>query len=62
MKEKQDGPSLESSSYLNMTLRYLGPWDPLTFRTCDLVTYILHLMLPNLNFTQPCLPPPQDTS
>ena len=27
-EEKQDGPSLESSSYLNVTLRYLGPWDP----------------------------------
>ena len=26
-KVKQDGPSLESSSYLNVTLRYLGPWD-----------------------------------
>ena len=26
----QDGPSLESSSYLNVTLRYLGPWDPWT--------------------------------
>ena len=25
---KQDGPSLESSSYLNVTLRYLTPWDP----------------------------------
>ena len=24
---KQDGPSLESSSFLNVTLRYLGPWD-----------------------------------
>ena len=24
----QDGPSLESSSYLNLSLRYLGPWDP----------------------------------
>ena len=24
---KQDGPSLESSSYLNVSLRYLGPWD-----------------------------------
>ena len=23
----QDGPSLESSSYVNMTLEYLGPWD-----------------------------------
>ena len=27
---KQDGPSLESSSYLNVSLRYLGPWDPWT--------------------------------
>ena len=26
--EYQDGPSLESSSYLNMTFRYLGPLDP----------------------------------
>ena len=25
--EEQDGPSLESSSYLNVSLRYLGPWD-----------------------------------
>ena len=24
---QQDGPSLESSSYLNVTLRYQGPWD-----------------------------------
>ena len=24
---KQDGPSLESSSYLNVTLRYVGPLD-----------------------------------
>ena len=24
---QQDGPSLESSSYLNVTLRYLGPLD-----------------------------------
>ena len=27
-RDKQDGPSLESSSYLNVSLRYLGPWDP----------------------------------
>ena len=27
VKTKQDGPSLESSSYLNVSLRYLGPWD-----------------------------------
>ena len=26
---EQDGPSLESSSYLNVTLKYLGPWGPL---------------------------------
>ena len=26
--EEQDVPSLESSSYLNVSLRYLGPWDP----------------------------------
>ena len=32
-KVEQDGPSLESSSYLNVTLRYLGPWDPWTFWT-----------------------------
>ena len=24
---EQDGPSSESSSYLNVSLRYLGPWD-----------------------------------
>ena len=41
---KQDGPSLESSSYLNVSLRYLGPWDlgtpgpwkPLTLGLLDL--------------------------
>ena len=27
-KFEQDGPTLESSSYLNMTLRYLCPLDP----------------------------------
>ena len=39
--EEQDGPSLESSSYLNVSLRYLGPWDsgtlgPLTLEPLDL--------------------------
>ena len=29
-KHQQDGPSLESSSYLNMTFRYLGPRHPWT--------------------------------
>ena len=33
---KQDGPSLESSSYLNVSLRYLGPWDPWTLGLLDL--------------------------
>ena len=32
---KQDGPSLESSSYLNLSLRYLGPQDPWTQRPWD---------------------------
>ena len=27
IKKQQDGPSLESNFYLNVTLRYLGPWD-----------------------------------
>ena len=33
---EQDGPSLESSSYLNMTLRYLGPLDPGTMDPWDI--------------------------
>ena len=35
---KQDGPYLESSSYLNVSLRYLGPWDPGTLGPLDLGT------------------------
>jgi len=35
----QDGPSLESSSYLNKTLRYLGPWDPGTIGPSDPWTF-----------------------
>merc|ERR1719188_862875 len=35
---KQDGPSLESSSYLNVSLRYPGPWDPGTLGPLDLGT------------------------
>ena len=35
IKLKQDGPSLESSSYLNVSLRYLDPWDPWTFGPLD---------------------------
>ena len=32
---KQDGPSLESSSYLSVTLRYLRPWDSGTLGPLD---------------------------
>ena len=35
---KQDGPSLESSSYLSVSLRYLGPWNPGTMGPLDLGT------------------------
>ena len=38
-KTKQDGPSLESSSYLNVSFRYLGPWDPWTLEPLDLWTF-----------------------
>ena len=38
IKLKQDGPSLESSSYLNLRLRYLGPQDLLTFGLLDFRT------------------------
>ena len=34
----QDGPFLESSSYLNMSLRYPGPWDSGTLGPLDLGT------------------------
>ena len=33
-----EGHSLESSSYWNVTLRYLGPWDPWTLGPLDLGT------------------------
>ena len=52
---EQDGASLESSSYLNVTLRYLdpfdpetmGPWDAWTFWPFDLGTssFLHHLLL-----------------
>ena len=32
---QQDGPSLESSSYLNVTLRYDGPFDLQTMGPWD---------------------------
>ena len=34
----QYGPSLESSSYLNVTLRYLGPYDSATLGPMELGT------------------------
>ena len=34
----QDGPSLESSSCSNVSLRYLDPWDPGTLGPLDLGT------------------------
>ena len=37
-KLKHIGPSLESSSYLNVTLRYLGPLDHGSFGRLDLLT------------------------
>ena len=40
-KSQQDGPNLESSSYLNKTLRYLGTlgaWNPWTFGPWELLT------------------------
>ena len=42
---EQDGPSLESSSYLNVSLRYPGPWDPGTFGTLVLGTFLQHLLI-----------------
>ena len=36
--KKQDGPSLESSLYLNVSLRYLSPWDPGTLEPLVLGT------------------------
>ena len=39
IRYKQEGPSLESSSYLNVSLRYLGPLDPGTMGPCDAWTF-----------------------
>ena len=49
----QDGPSLESNSFLNVTLRYLGPWDLGTPGPLDSWTssFFQHLLL------HPLLPP-----
>ena len=37
-QKEQDGPSLEPSSYLNESLRYLGPFYPWTLEPLDLGT------------------------
>ena len=42
---KQDGPSSESSLYLNVTLRYLCPWDPWTLGPLDLVCLLAILIV-----------------
>ena len=41
----REGPSLESSSYLNVTLRYLGPWDPWTLGLLDCLLTPFHILL-----------------
>ena len=38
---KQDGPSLESSSYLNVTLKYIGTLGPLDPGTLGLLDFLL---------------------
>ena len=44
--EQQDGPSLDSSLYLNVSLRYLGPWDTGTPRPWNPWTLGLLDLLP----------------
>ena len=56
LKLKQDGPSLESSLYLNLSLRYLGPQDHWTFGPRDLGTLGLWDLFP------PPPPPPISSS
>ena len=41
IKTQQDGPSLESSSYLNVTLRYFGPLDTWTLGPSSISYYLL---------------------
>ena len=55
---EQDGPSLESSSYLNVTLRYLGPWDPLILGLLDLGTSLSTPQTPPHTSSYILLPPP----
>ena len=48
MRKEQDGPSLESSSYLNMNWRNLGPLDPGTMDPLDPWTFGLLDLLTSL--------------
>ena len=56
IKLKQDGPSLESSSYLNLRLRYLGPQDLLTQRPLDSWTLGLWDLFPSSSYHLPLYP------
>ena len=63
---EHDGPSLESSSYLNVSLRYLGPWDLWTPGPWNHLTLGLLDLFPPLTppHTSPyiLLPPPISSS
>ena len=60
-KLKHIGPSLESSSYLNVTLRYLGPLDHRSFGRLDLLT-LGPLGLLDIRTLGPPPPPPPISS
>ena len=60
-KWKHIGPSLESSSYLNVTLRYLGPLDHRSFGRLDLLT-LGPLGLLDIRTLGPPPPPPPISS
>ena len=36
---KQDEPSLESSLYLNLSLRYIGPWNQGTLEPSEIIPH-----------------------
>ena len=50
---QQDGPSLETSLYLNVTLRYLGPLDPGTPGPWDPWTFGLLDIFPSSSYSHP---------
>ena len=59
---KQDGPSLESSSYLNVSLRYPGLWDPWTLEPLDFGTLGPLSSTPPHTSPYNLLPPPISSS